>query len=112
MRVIHFYHWGYFAPITTGSDVIASNQLEYFHARGWEVDCVLLAHARRNDQAAAFRERYPWLRSVQLVVPPAAADEWSLRGQLACYSQIARSQDFQRMVADDQDLFLTNHVAT
>jgi hypothetical protein len=32
MRVLHYDNWGYFEPITSGADVIASNQLGYFAA--------------------------------------------------------------------------------
>jgi glycosyltransferase involved in cell wall biosynthesis len=111
MRVCHFYNWGYFAPISAGADVIASNQMEYFHHKGWEVDCLLLANSERSHQAEAFRKRYSWVRSVQLVVPPPAW-EWSFRGQLSCYSQIARYDGFRKLVREGHDLFLTNYAFT
>jgi glycosyltransferase involved in cell wall biosynthesis len=112
MRVLHYYNWGYFAPISCGADVIASNQLEYLHHKGWEVDCLLAHNPERSHQSQAFRDRYPWVRSVQLVVPPPAANEWSFRGQFFCYSQIARFESFRQLVREGHDLFFTNYVFT
>jgi hypothetical protein len=111
MRVCHFYNWGYFAPISGGSDVIAANQLEYFRHRGWEVDCVLLSAPARNHQAEAFRERYSWVRSVQVIEPPEQW-EWSFRGQLSYYARIARLDAFRQVVGAGHDLFFTNYVFT
>jgi hypothetical protein len=113
MRVIYYHSWGYFAPISTGADVTANNQLEYLHAREWDVDCVLLSLTGRDPQAEAFHERYPWLRSVHRVVPPPAASEWSsFPGQLTLYSEIARSESFRQIVSERYELFLTNYVFT
>jgi glycosyltransferase involved in cell wall biosynthesis len=110
MRVLHFYNWGYFAPISSGADVIAANQLEYLHSKGWEVDCLLVSEPKRSHQAEAFRERYSWVRSVQLVDPPQG--EWSFRDQITWYSRIARSESFRRLARQGHDLFLTNYVFT
>src|SRR4051812_9217687 len=108
MRVLHFDHRGYFAPIRDGGDVIACNQLEYFHQRGWEIDCLLIHDPLRDPQAGLFRERFPWLRSVRLVDSPSAG--WSCRDQLARSFRIARSEVFREVLGEGQDLFLTNHV--
>src|SRR5262245_58269123 len=108
MRVLHYYNWGYFEPITCGADVIASNQLEYFRQRGWEVDVLLHERPERARQAGVFRERYPWVRSVSLAA--GKTQEFSFRGQLFAHEQIAQSEVFRSLAAKGHDLFLTNYV--
>jgi glycosyltransferase involved in cell wall biosynthesis len=108
MRVLQYYNWGYFEPITCGADVTASNQLDYFRRNGWEVDVLLHERAARAHQAAAFHARYPWLRSID--VATTAELEFSFRGQLFAHEQIAQSAAFQNLAGRDYDLFLTNYV--
>jgi glycosyltransferase involved in cell wall biosynthesis len=107
MRVLHYYNWGYFEPIASGADVIASNQLAYCRRRGWDVDVLLMGHRSRAHQADAFRRRYSWVRSVQVVEPP-----WcpTFQGQLGMHSYIARSETFLRLAREGHDLLLTNYV--
>ena len=107
MRVVHYYNWGYFEPISCGADLIAANQLAYFRRRGWDVDVLLMSHADRALQARAFRRRYPWLRSVRLVeLPPG---EFNFRGQLFAHQRIARSECYRELVRERHDLFVSNY---
>jgi glycosyltransferase involved in cell wall biosynthesis len=108
MRVLQYYNWGYFEPITCGADVIASNQLEYFRRSGWDVDVLLHERADRAHQAEAFRKRYPWVRSVRLA--DIEEHDFSFRGQLFAHEQIARSAMFRELASEGHDLFLTNYV--
>jgi glycosyltransferase involved in cell wall biosynthesis len=107
MRVLQYYNWGYYEPITCGADVIAANQMEYFRRRGWDVDVLLRGQVERAHQAEAFHRRYPWARSVRLAV--SETQEFSFRGQLFAHEQIARSDVFQDLARRDHDLFLTNY---
>ncbi len=108
MRVLHYYNWGYFEPISCGADVVASNQLEYFHRRGWDVDIVLHAQPWRTHHADAFQARYPWIRSVQVVDMPSG--DFTFRGQLFAHRRLARSELYRKLAQQGHDLFLTNYV--
>jgi glycosyltransferase involved in cell wall biosynthesis len=110
MRVLHFYNWGYFEPISCGADVIAANQLEYFRFKGWEVDCVLAACSERDHQAEAFRERFSWVRSVRVLNPPTS--KFTFGDQLSSYHKLSRSEGFREVVREGHDLFFTNYVFT
>ena len=39
MKVLYIYPFGPFHPISSGSDITASNHLEYFRQKRWDVDC-------------------------------------------------------------------------
>ncbi len=108
MRVLQYYHWGYFEPISSGADVIAANQLEYFRRRGWDVDVLLMVQADRTHQADAFHRRYPWLKSVRLV--DMHAGEFTFRGKLFAHAQIAKSDCFRVLAAEGHNLFMANYV--
>ncbi|MFO0890112.1 MAG: glycosyltransferase family 4 protein [Isosphaeraceae bacterium] len=110
MRVLHYCNWGSFAPISCGADVIASNQLEYFRHRGWEVDCLIADKAPRAHQARSFEALYPWVRSIRLIDHPIAP--LTLRGQLFAHQQIAESNAFRTIAGEGYDLFFTNYVFT
>src|SRR5580692_7531273 len=98
MRVLHYYNWGYFTPISCGADVIASNQLEYFRHRGWEVDCLIADKPSRAHQAQAFRERHSWVRSIRLVNHPRAP--LTMRGKLLAHHQIAQMESFRKIAGE------------
>ena len=108
MRVLQYYHWGYFEPIIGGADVIAANQLEYFRRRGWDVDVLLMAHPDRDHNADAFQRRYPWLRSVRPI--DMHEGDFTFRGKLFAHEQIARSDSFRALAREGHDLFLANYV--
>jgi Glycosyl transferases group 1 len=110
MRVLHYYNWGYFAPTSCGADVIATNQLEYFRNRGWEVDCLIADKPARAHQAEAFRKRYSWVRSIRLLNHPRAP--LTMRGKLLAHQKIAQSESFQRIATEGHELFFTNYVFT
>ena len=79
MHVRYFYPWGYFYPVTCGTDVVAAHHLEYFRERGWTVDCVLVAGAHKAAFAERFRAQYAWLRDLTLIELPPARFELSGR---------------------------------
>ena len=110
MRVLHYYNWGYFTPISCGADVIASNQLEYFRHRGWEVDCLIADKPSRAHQAQTFRERLSWVRSIRLLNHPRAP--LTMRGKLLAHHQIAQTESFRKIASEGYDLFFTNYVFT
>lgn len=108
MRVLHYYNWGYFEPISCGADVVASNQLEYCRRRGWDVDILVMAHADRAHQADDFRRRYSWARSIQAVEVPSS--EFTFRGQVVSHQHVARSDVFRDLARQGHDLLFTNYV--
>jgi len=110
MHVLHYYNWGYFTPISCGADVVASNQLEYFRDRGWDVSCLIADKPSRAHQAQAFRERYSWVRSIRLLSHPRAP--MTMRAKLLAHLQIAQTEAFGKIAAEGYDLFFTNYVLT
>ena len=48
MRVIHYYPFGYCYPVPAVADPVACNQLDYFRARGYEVDCVFSNQSQKS----------------------------------------------------------------
>jgi hypothetical protein len=110
MHVRHFYHWGYFYPVTCGADVVAANQLEYFRARGWTVDCVVAHSGPKMQYADCFRQKYEWVRSVTVVdLPPS---QFTMREQLFAYEHACRSSAVAQALGAPADLFFTNYVFT
>ena len=55
MHVRHVHHGSYFPPTLCRADAIAANHLDYFRAKAWTVDCVLLHDARKARFADRFR---------------------------------------------------------
>src|SRR5581483_9178816 len=110
MRVLYFYPWGYSAPIRSGADNIAAGHLEYFRARGWEVDCILPRRPERDWQADPFARTYPWLRSVQLVELPGRG--FSFRGAILEHQAIKQDAALARLLRKGADLFFSNYVFT
>jgi glycosyltransferase involved in cell wall biosynthesis len=110
MRVIYFYNWGYFAPISSGADVMAASHLEYFRRRNWKVDCVI-QHARdRSDKREHFRRTYPWLNSLEEIKAPGG--QFSFRSLLWAYNRAAQSPAVRKILSRPADLFFTNYAFT
>jgi glycosyltransferase involved in cell wall biosynthesis len=108
MRVLHYYYWGFFQPVSSGADVIAANQMEYFGRRGWDVDVLLSGQVFRAGQVEAFYRRYPWTRSVRHV--DGTIGEFSFRAVLSAHQRIARSLCFRELAREKHDLFVANYV--
>jgi glycosyltransferase involved in cell wall biosynthesis len=109
MRVLHFYPWGQFYPITCGSDYVACNQLEYFQHRGWEVHCLLpRGFGRGLADPAEIARRFPCVASMRLV--PVHCPRFDLRHVLNAMESMARSPTFRAIAAERFDLFFANYV--
>src|SRR5581483_11633322 len=109
MRVKYFYPWGFFYPPTAGADRVAQDHLDYFHTRGWEVDCILNGNIKPWN-ARAFAEHYPWLRSLRTLnvpdVPLRIAD------LLFSYARLAERDEVRRLLTEPADVFFTNYFFT
>jgi glycosyltransferase involved in cell wall biosynthesis len=110
MRVLHYYNWGYFTPISCGADVVASNQLEYLRHRGWEVHSLIADKPARAHQAEAFREQHQWVRSIRMLDHPRAP--LTMRGKLLAHLEMAQTERFRKIAGEGYDLFFTNYVFT
>lgn len=111
MRVKYFYTWGYFHPVACGTDRVASNHFEYFRARGWSVDLILVNDERKHGCRERFLEQYSWLNSItEVALPPGC---WfTFRDLLFGYEHLARSRVARAALARPADLFFTNYVFT
>ncbi len=108
MHVRYCYNWGYFHPITCGTDVVATNHFDYFRERGWTVDCVIVNDARKAQFADEFRRKYDWLDSITLVDLPSVG--FGMRELLFGYEHAARRPHIARALARPADLCFTNYV--
>ena len=109
MRLKHFYTWGCFHPMTSGADLVVSNQFEYFRDRGWVVDCII-AKTRKDRHFEAFCDTVSLgrIRSRPSTSRRAVfASRPLVRLRHACST--AKLRD---VLAAPADLFLTNYVFT
>jgi hypothetical protein len=109
MRVLHFYPWGQFFPITCGADYVAANQMEYCQERGWEVHCLFpqgFGHGVRDPKALS--QRFPCVKSIRSVKFPACA--CTFRELLLATDAAATTPDFRALAAESFDVFFTNYV--
>ena len=70
MKVLYIYPFGPFYPVSSGSDIIASNHLEYFKQKGWDVDCCIYQISDKKKHLPAFREKYKFCRSIHQINLP------------------------------------------
>ena len=111
MRVIHYYPRGYCYPVTSGPDSVACNQLNYFRAAGFEVDCVFSNLAHKAWAADQFREKFGWVNSVTHLDLPFDLP-WRLRDLLFVYERARKNRAFQSLWSRPADLFFTNYIFT
>ncbi len=109
MRLKHFYTWGCFHPMTSGADLVVSNQFEYFRERGWVVDCVI-AKTGKDRHFEAFCDKYPWVNSITPIDVPSAP--FSFRDLLFAFHHACGTAKLRDVLAAPADLFLTNYVFT
>ena len=111
MRVKYFYPWGYFYPGAAGSDRVALNHLEYFRARGWSVDMLLIVDERKQSYEQQFRAHYHWADSITATYLPPYT-EFNFQQLLFTYERAAQLRRFQEPLGRPADLFFTNYVFT
>jgi glycosyltransferase involved in cell wall biosynthesis len=111
VRVVYFYPWGSFYPVRSGSARVVCNHLDYFHSRGWKVDCVVaLEAAGRGEMLQSLREKYSWLHSVHFVDAPRSS--WTFRETILFYDESKAAQDLCGTLTAGADLFFANYVFT
>jgi glycosyltransferase involved in cell wall biosynthesis len=109
MRVLYFYPWGNFYPVTCGSDRVACNHLAYFQHRQCEVHCLFpRGFGRGPGDSVALAERFPCIRSVRWV--EMAVKRFTLREALFAFERAARSSEFRALATEPFQLFFTNYV--
>jgi glycosyltransferase involved in cell wall biosynthesis len=109
VQVVYFYPWGYFYPVTSGSARVVCNHLDYFHNRGWEVDCVIACpEESRIEKLAAIRKQYAWFRSLHAIDAPRIS--WTFRETVLFYQEYHEAQTLCRELAASADLFFANYV--
>jgi Glycosyl transferases group 1 len=109
MRLKHFYTWGCFHPMTSGADLVVSNQFAYFRQRGWTIDCVF-AKTEKDRHFEAFCDRHPWVNTITPVDIPHA--NFAFRDLLFAFDHACRAPKLRDALAAPADLLLTNYVFT
>lgn len=110
MKILYIYPFGPFCPISSGSDVIASNHLEYFKQKGWYVDCCIYRLTDKENQFQGFREKYKFCNSIHQINPPGTFFKF---GELLFASEYAsRIDPLKKLLQNNYDIVFTNYIFT
>jgi glycosyltransferase involved in cell wall biosynthesis len=110
MKVLYIYPFGPFYPVSSGSDIIASNHLEYFKQKGWDVDCCIYQISDKKKHLPAFREKYKFCRSIHQINLPGTNFKF---GELLFASEYAtRIEPFKTLLNNTYDIIFTNYIFT
>lgn len=110
MKVLYIYPFGPFHPISSGSDVIACNHMEYFKQKGATVDCIVYRVFEKEKHMAAFREKFNFCRSItELHVPPISFKFSELLFASECAT---RMDPLKSLLQNQFDLLFTNYAFT
>lgn len=110
MKVLYIYPFGPFYPICSGSDVIASNHLEYFKQKGWDVDCCIYRLTDKEKHFQAFREKYKFCKNIYQINTPGTFFKF---GELLFASEYAtRIYPLKNLLQDKYDIIFTNYIFT
>lgn len=111
MRVVYYYPFGYPFPVRSGADRVACNHLAYFHARGWQVDCLFGEMSHKSATASEFQAAFPWVSSATTLPIPWAGAK-SLSVQLGHHDRLRQHPTVRRLFAEPHDYFVTNYAFT
>ena len=110
MKVLYIYPFGPFYPVSSGSDIIASNHLEYFRQKGWDVDCCIYQISDKEKNLPAFREKYKFCRSIHQINQPGTNFKF---GELLFASEYAtRIEPLKTLLNNKYDIIFTNYIFT
>ena len=110
MKVLYIYPFGPFYPVSSGSDVIASNHMEYFRQKGWDVDCCIYQITDKEKHLPIFREKYKFCRSIHQINLPGTYFKF---GELLFASEYAtRTDPLKTLLNNNYDIIFTNYVFT
>ena len=110
MKVLYIYPFGPFYPISSGSDITASNHLEYFRQKGWDVDCCIYQITDKEKHLPAFREKYKFCRSIHQISLPGIYFNF---GELLFASEYAtKTEPLKTLLNNKYDIIFTNYIFT
>ena len=110
MKVLYIYPFGPFYPVSSGSDIIASNHLEYFRQKGWDVDCCIYQISDKEKNLPAFREKYKFCQSIHQINQPGTNFKF---GELLFASEYAtRIEPLKTLLNNKYDIIFTNYIFT
>lgn len=110
MKILYIYPFGPFYPVSSGSDIIASNHLEYFKQKGWDVDCCIYRLTDKEKQMRAFREKYKFCKSIHEINTPSTFFKF---GELLFASEYATKIDpLKNLLQNKYDMIFTNYIFT
>ena len=110
MKVLYIYPFGPFYPVSSGSDIIASNHMEYFRQKGWDVDCCIYQITDKEKHLPAFREKYKFCQSIHQINLPGTNFKF---GELLFASEYAtRTDPLKTLLNNKYDIIFTNYVFT
>jgi glycosyltransferase involved in cell wall biosynthesis len=110
MKVLYIYPFGPFYPVSSGSDIIASNHIEYFRQKGWDVDCCIYQISDKEKNLPAFREKYKFCRSIHQINQPGTNFKF---GELLFASEyVTRIEPLKTLLNNKYDIIFTNYIFT
>jgi len=110
MKILYIYPFGPFYPVSSGSDIIASNHMEYFRQKGWDVDCCIYQITDKEKHLPAFREKYKFCRSIHQISLPGIYFKF---GELLFASEYAtKIEPLKTLLNNKYDLIFTNYIFT
>lgn len=110
MKVLYIYPFGPFHPISSGSDVIANNHLEYFKQKGATVDCIVYRILEKEKHMESFRQQFSFCRSItELRIPPIRFKFSELLYGSECAT---RMEPLQSLLQNQYDFLFSNYVFT
>ena len=110
MKILYIYPFGPFYPVSSGSDVIASNHLEYFKQKNWDVDCCIYRLTDKEKHFQAFNEKYKFCKNIYQINNPGTFFKF---GELLFASEYAtRIDPLKNLLQDKYDIIFTNYIFT
>ena len=110
MKVLYIYPFGPFYPVSSGSDIIASNHIEYFRQKGWDVDCCIYQISDKEKNLPAFREKYKFCRSIHQINQPGT--NFKIGELLFASENVTRIEPLKTLLNNKYDIIFTNYIFT
>lgn len=110
MRILYIYPFGPFYPVSSGADIIATNHMEYFRKKGFQVDCILFQNSEKAKYLEQFKANYGFCNSIHyLKFPPISFKFGEL---LFAANYLANSEPLKSLLKKQYDILFSNYAFT
>lgn len=110
MRILYIYPFGPFYPVSSGADIIATNHMEYFRKKGFQVDCILFQNSEKTKYLDQFKAQNSFCNSIHyLKFPPIAFKFGEL---LFATNYLANSEPLKSLLKKEYDILFSNYAFT